>query len=202
MARNQVFSTPHDGRVRFPAAEARLPWLAALLDAYAALDAGIGRAIAASGRRLACRAGCCACCRQPIPASTLEVLGLKWFALERLTAPQRRALARSLDQAGTGCPFLVRGACAAYPLRPMACREFVMLGGSCRADEQPERTRPGDLLPLPIAAQREAFALLLPFYGQIDAVAREAALRDRLVLRDTVTLQSVDWSGLAAALGR
>ena len=163
MPHNQLLLAPQDCRVHFPEAEARLPWLVGLLDAYAALDAGIGRAIAASNRRPACRTGCFACCRQPIPASTLEILGLRWFALEGLKPAARRSLARSLGQIGTDCPFLGSGVCAVYPLRPMACREFVMLGGACRPGEQPERTRPGDLLPLPVKAQREAFSLLLPF---------------------------------------
>jgi hypothetical protein len=188
-------------RERHAEAEARLPWLASLLDAYAVLDAGLAAALVADGRKAACRSGCFACCQQRIPASTLEVHGLKWFALERLDARTRRILVRQLrDRAAGGCPFLVAGACAAYPLRPMACREYVMLGRACRPGERPEETRPGDLLPLPAAAQREAFALLLPHYGAAGSADRESGPRGRLILRDTATLQSVDWSGLAGAL--
>lgn len=188
-------------RRRYPEAEARLPWLTALLDAYAVLDAGVALAMAADGRSVACRAGCCACCAQPIPASTLEVLGLKWFAMERLGARERRDLGRTLRQAlGAGCPFLAGGVCLVYPVRPLACREYVMRGRPCRRGERPERTRPGDVLPLPAAAQQEAFSLLLPGYGVTDATGRETALRGRLVLRDTGLLQAVNWSGLAGAL--
>jgi len=189
-------------RVRYPEAEARLPWLASLLDAYAVLDAGIGRAVAASGRQIACRPGCATCCRiQSIPASTLEILGLKWFAMERLPEKARWELVRSLRRPGMGvCPFLVAGACSVYPLRPMACREFVMLGRSCRTGENPMEHRPGDMLPLPAQAQQEAFSILLRHYGAFDAAGHAQGLGRQVVLRDTRTLQTEDWSGLWAAL--
>lgn len=185
---------------RYPEAEGRLPWLASLLNAYAVLDAGIARAVAEDGRVLACRTGCFTCCLQPIPASTLEVLGLKWFALERLARGERRALGRSLRRGGAACPFLVDGACAAYALRPMACREFVLFGRPCLRGERPELTRARDLLALPVTAQLEAFTLLLPHYGEGQAGEGGTKSQARLVLRDTEALQSTDWSGLAGAL--
>ena len=189
-------------RVRFPEAEADEPWLPLLLDAYAVLDAGLARAVAASGRRPACREGCHACCLQPIPASSVEVLGLTWYVLEHVRGPARRLLRRQLRAGGGGpdCPFLVQGRCVAYAVRPMACREFVVFGSTCRTDETPHRTRPGDVLPLPAAAQREAFACLLPYYGLTDPALCDRALRDRLVLRDTGILQARDWNWLSRSL--
>ena len=189
-------------RTRFPEDEAREAWLALLLDSYAVLDAGVAAAITADGRRPACRSGCAACCRQPIPASSLEVLGLTWYAHKRLRGRKRRALRGLLEivAEGTDCPFLVEDACAVYPLRPMACREFVMLGRPCRNGEQPTVTRAADLLPLPQAAQYRAFRHMLPFYGVTDPALCEAALRDKLVLRDTAILQGRDWSWLAKIL--
>ena len=188
-------------RVRFPEAEARLPWLASLLDAYAVLDAGIARAVAEGGRQPACRAGCVACCSNAIPASTLELLGLKWFALERLTAPVRRELIRSLRHVRPGrCPFLLGAVCPVYPLRPMACREFVVFGRRCSAGEQPCLTRPHDQLPLPAAAQREAFSLLAPHYAARAVMEGHGAEDRRVVLGDTRLLQEEDWSGFCAAL--
>jgi len=189
-------------RVHFAEDEARFPWLTSLLDAYAVLDAGIARALADSGRKAACRTGCFACCLQRIPASTLEVLGIKWFVLDRLEAGKKRALARALrlPPEEKKCPFLLDGACAVYPARPMACREFIVLGRSCLRGELPDQTRPGDVLPLPVYAQQEAFSLLLPFYPRVAGEAAAMSRPGSVVLRDTGVLQDVDWSGLADAL--
>ena len=182
----------------------RLPWLGALLEAYAILDAGIARAVAADPRQRACRVGCHACCLQPIPVSTLEVQGLRWFALTHLSGrPARLAGAALLPQPdgpGVACPFLVDGACSVYALRPMACREYVVFGRPCQPGERPEESRPGDILTLPKAAQRRAFATLLPHYGVAGPEAAAAALRERMVLKDTRILRGHDWSGLATAL--
>jgi hypothetical protein len=189
---------------RFREACARLPWLGALLEAYAVLDAGIAEAVDAASRQPACQAGCHACCLQPIPVSSLEVQGLRWFALTHLSGRPARAVGAALllppAGPGAGCPFLVDGACSVYALRPMACREYVVFGRACQPGERPDDTRPLDVLPLPRLAQRRAFAMLLPHYGVTGPEAVEAALRDRMVLKDTRILRGHDWSGLATAL--
>ncbi|KHK00589.1 YkgJ family cysteine cluster protein [Desulfovibrio sp. TomC] len=189
---------------RFREACARLPWLGALLEAYAILDAGIARAVAADSRNPACHSGCHACCLQPIPVSSLEVQGLRWFALTQLSGRPARLVGAALllSPTGTGerCPFLVDGACSVYALRPMACREFVVFGRPCQSEEHVEALRPEDLLPLPEAAQSRAFAALLPHYGVVGPEAVATALRDRLILHDTRILRGHDWSSLAAAL--
>ncbi|OLN25148.1 protein of unknown function UPF0153 [Desulfovibrio sp. DV] len=182
----------------------QMPWLGALLEAYAILDAGIARAVAADTRQPACRAGCHACCLQPIPVSSLEVQGLRWFALTHLSARPARLVGAALllppAEPGLACPFLVDGACSVYALRPMACREYIVFGRPCQPGERPEESRPGDILALPEAAQRRAFATLLPHYGVAGPEATVAALRDLMVLKDTRILRGHDWSGLATAL--
>ncbi|MHC1790059.1 YkgJ family cysteine cluster protein [Solidesulfovibrio sp.] len=191
----------HSTAHRFSEDAGRMPWLAALLQAYAVLDAGVAEAVAATNRKPACNVGCHVCCRQPIPVSTLEVQGLRWFALTRLETRPGRVVGQALSSpAGRDCPFLVDGQCAAYAVRPMACREFVVFGRACAAGERPEVLRPKDVLALPAAAQRRAFSLLLPHYGIQEAEARDTALHDRLVLRDSRLLRDLDWSGLARAL--
>ena len=186
---------------RMAADAANLPWLASLLEAYAILDAGIAQAVAATSRQPACRAGCYACCCQSIPASSLEVQGLRWFALTQLPAGVGRSVGQSLrNRNDPNCPFLVGGGCAAYALRPMACREFVVFGRPCAMGESPEVARPQDVLALAAAAQRQACALLLPHYGVTEESARERALQERLVLNDSRLLRDIDWSGLARGL--
>lgn len=179
----------------------RLPWLTALIEAGSILDRGVARAIAGSGRAPACGPGCHACCSQPIPISTIEAQGLRWFALSHLRGDLANVVGTALAlQRQSPCPFLVDGACAVYPLRPLACREYIVFNTPCRPGERPDQTRPRDVLPLPRIAQLQAFSALLPFYGVKDDAARQAALQNRLVLHDTRILQQLDWQGLGAAL--
>lgn len=179
----------------------RLPWLTALIEACSILDQGVARAIAGSGRAPACGPGCHACCSQLIPVSTIEVQGLRWFALSHLRGNAALTVGQALlTERQEPCPFLVEGACSVYPLRPLACREYIVFHAPCHPGERPDQTRPCDVLPLPRIAQLQAFTVLLPFYGVRDGDAREAALQNRLVLRDTRILQHLDWQGLGAAL--
>ena len=179
----------------------RLPWLTALIEAGSIIDHGVDRAVALSGRVPACRAGCHACCSQPIPVSTIETQGLRWFALSHLSGDLARKVGEALTmQRQAPCPFLVDGACAVYPMRPLACREYIVFNQPCRLGERPEQTRPLDVLPLARTAQLQAFTVLLPFYGVRGGAARDEALQNRLVLRDTRILQQLDWQGLGSAL--
>ncbi|EKO37623.1 MAG: putative Fe-S oxidoreductase [Solidesulfovibrio magneticus str. Maddingley MBC34] len=179
----------------------RLPWLTALIEAGSIIDQGVDRAVALSGRVPACRAGCHACCSQPIPVSTIETQGLRWFALSHLNGDLARKVGEALTmQRQAPCPFLVDGACAVYPMRPLACREYIVFNQPCRLGERPEQTRPLDVLPLARTAQLQAFTVLLPFYGVRGGAARDEALQNRLVLRDTRILQQLDWQGLGSAL--
>jgi hypothetical protein len=179
----------------------RLPWLTALIEAGSIIDRGVDRAVAASGRVPACRSGCHACCSQPIPVSTIEAQGVRWFALSHLVGDLARRVGEALMmQRQDPCPFLADGVCAVYPLRPLACREYIVFNQPCRLGERPDQTRPHDVLPLARTAQLQAFTVLLPFYGVRDDTTRDAALQNRVVLRDTRVLQQLDWQGLGAAL--
>lgn len=202
MGSDAISGESYPYRVRFPQDEADAVWLPLLLDAYAALDAGVAGALAAAVRPAACGPGCARCCRQPIPISSLEVLGLIWFVLHQCSDRVRHLLRIRLHglTADQPCPFLLDKLCAVYPLRPLACREYVVLGRPCRVDERPELTRPEDLLPLTVAMQDRAFGHMLPYYGIVDPARREAALRDRLILRDTTVLQGRDWTRLTRLL--
>jgi len=182
-------------------AASHLPWLTALIEACSILDRGVAQAVSGSRRTPACGPGCHACCSQRIPISTIEAQGVRWYALSHLRGDTALAVGQALlAQRQEPCPFLVDGVCTVYPLRPLACREYIVFGAPCQPGERPDQTRPHDVLPLPRIAQLQAFTVLLPFYGVKDDVARDAALQNRLVLRDTRVLQQLDWQGLGAAL--
>lgn len=113
-------------------------------------------AVEAEGRQVSCRAGCGACCRQlvPLPAAEArhvaalveampeprrsEVRGRFDAALARLDAAgllamlydPEKAVGRSLGMdylhLRIACPFLEDEACSIHPVRPLACREYLV----------------------------------------------------------------------------
>jgi uncharacterized protein len=109
-----------------------------LLEAYAIVDAGIHEAIRREekqGRALACHKGCAACCRShtTIPVYPLELIGINWYVVEKITGPLREQLKIQLrdHKKGEPCPLLMDNACTVHPLRPMACRQFNVFDKVC-----------------------------------------------------------------------
>lgn len=198
---------PIPTRPRFPEHEARLPWLARLLDALGIVDAGVEASLAAAqnaGRLVACGPGCGHCCRrQLIPVTSLEIAGLSWYCLHQLKDEARRRVKRALvKKTQAGCRFLLDGRCAVYPLRPIACRRFIVFDIPCGPDEDVWSTRQRDvLIPLP-EHKPAADRLMLPYYGITDASALEAAL-DRDYLRSVSQLLfACTWKPLYEAMAQ
>ncbi len=191
-------------RLSFPEAEARLEWLPPLLDAYHVTDQGVSEGIrreVAQGRVLACGKGCGSCCKAhaDIPVYPLELIGIYWYASEELTEPSRTRLRTQLlaHRPGGTCPFLLDGACAIHPLRPMACRNFNVFGTPCAAGEDAFHTRRGDVLTPIRRYQEEAFLHLLPFHGVRSKADRRQAIKSGAVHALAKVLQQLDWSKLA-----
>ncbi len=194
-------------RLSFPEDEARFPWLPMLLDAYAVVDKGVRKALVPEhqrGRRLACAKGCSACCRthKDIPVYPLELVGITWYATEKLQEPLRAKLKAQLRNHAQRevCPFLVDGICSIHPMRPMACRQFNVFEQPCAEGEDPYHTRRADVLrPIPRFAD-EAFFLMLPFYGIADETQRRAMVASGGLHRLAKELRQCNWESLAARM--
>ncbi len=136
-------------------AEALLPALRALVDAYMA---SVKRTATEADQPVTCRAGCAACCRQYVPVSDVEARALASL-VEAMPEPRRATIEarfaearRRLDEADAtepmlatprpvgeealrllnvyhrldvACPFLEDEACSIYADRPLICREYV-----------------------------------------------------------------------------
>lgn len=195
-------------RLAFPEDEARQSWLPLLLSAYALVDAGVEEAIAreqAQGRRLACHKGCAACCRShtTIPVYPLELIGITWYAVEKLTGPVRERLKRQLRDHKAGaqqdgpCPLLVDDACSVHPLRPMACRQFNVFDRVCAEGEDAYYTRRTDVL-TPIRGYVDAaLDAMLLFHGVTQEEQRRGLVDTGQVHRLVKLLQQYDWPKLA-----
>lgn len=191
-------------RLAFPEDEARQAWLPLLLEGYALTDAGVSEAIGREqkqGRALACHKGCAACCRShtTIPVYPLELIGITWYAVEKIEGPVREKLKQQLrdHKKGESCPLLVDDACSVHPLRPMACRQFNVFGRVCAAGEDAYYTRRADVLtPLRDYADA-AFDVMLPFYGVKSSTERRRLIESGEVHRLVKVLQEYDWPKLA-----
>ena len=190
--------------------ERMLPGMGLLLDAYAIVDSGVAEALAHGGQKPACGTNCYQCCLQPIPATTLEILGLRMFMhpefAQELEPKTRQALIASFAQfrggaasIGAACPFLYKGCCAVYPVRPLACRRFIVFGNPCQQGEDPTHTRPQQVLQPGQDLLQAALRLTLPWYqGQYPLPAKPSAVESQAFFRNVTTvLQAVPWAKYA-----
>ena len=131
----------------------------AIMQLYEAVDglleAFLNRTIQ-EGKPADCRKGCSWCCRQAVFGVTHEFLYIMAYLRERLSAEEQH---RILDLAKSNsevtmpaspeellrnrlsCPFLEKGICRVYEVRPMACRIYLSSSEmACRRDHE----NPGD----------------------------------------------------------
>jgi uncharacterized protein len=195
-------------RLHFPSDEQRLPWLSLLLDAYSIADTGVAIAVRDMEKKqkktLACGKGCGTCCvdQTDLPLYPHELVGIYWYATEKITSPVRDILRNRLavHTAASGCPFLIDNSCSIHPVRPVGCRMFNVFTVPCAPGEDPYFTRRGDVLPpIPNYIER-AFGAVLPFYNlkkEGDASAAIQKIRSQIM-----NLLSFDWSKLADLMGK
>lgn len=190
-------------RVRFPDDEPKLAWLPMLLDAYALIDRGVEVAVDRQQRkrgvRLACGKGCSNCCRAhtDIPVYPHELLGIYWYATEKICGDKRDALRKQLAGHADGppCPFLVDGECSIHVIRPAACRQFNVFGRACDEGEDPYYSRRQDVLtPIEDFTDR-AFAATISFYGVERRDDRTMAAKEIIYTRAS-NLHRCDWKKL------
>ncbi len=193
-------------RLLFPDDERRLPWLSRLLDAYAIADTGVAIAVRdlekKRKKKLACGKACGACCvhQKDLPLYPHELVGIYWYATEKIAGPARDVLMDRLAKrtAGSGCPFLIESSCSIHSLRPVGCRQFNVFTTPCAPGEDPYFTRRDDVLePIPEYLDR-AFAAVLPFYNL--KAEGDASGAIKTVRSQIMNLLSFDWSKLAALM--
>ncbi len=165
--------------VRFHMAEeAKFSWLGSLLRAYALLDISIQQDIARSKRKPACGAGCAACCYQHIPLTHPEAMAIHIFlqsarpvvscegAMPGACGSAQDGPALPQHTAKNPCSFIASdGVCRIYPVRPFACRRFVVFDTPCAMGEDPTRVRFRDVLSPSRKAFLHALHMLEPFYA-------------------------------------
>ena len=193
-------------RLRFPDDERRFPWLPLLLDAYGIADTGVAIAIRDTekkqGKKLACGKGCGNCCvhQRDLPLYPHEIVGIYWYATEKISGTAREALKSRLvaGSSASGCPFLIDQSCSIHPVRPIGCRQFNVFTTPCAAGEDPYFTRREDVLRPSQEYIDRAFVAVLPFYNLKKEADISGAIRT--IRAQIMNLLSYDWSKLAALM--
>lgn len=145
-------------------------WLSTLQKMHALVDRAVSisrkEVFTSHGLSTACAKGCNHCCRHVIPASAPELAGALWHLGEHVPGAVRSHVRENLHiEHRTACPFLHNEVCSVYPMRFMACRQFMVYDHPCSAGENVWETRPQDLLLPAPGPKMEAFALLATLYG-------------------------------------
>lgn len=176
-------------------------WLPTLGKIYALVDQAVAvsrvQAAALPGPGTACAQGCAHCCRQAIPASTPEIAGAMWFLAQRAPGAVRKHMRETLlagrnddSESDTVCPFLLGSTCAVYPMRFMACRQFMIFGQPCAAGENVWETRSRDLLIPSLPHKLQAFALLASLYGVVIKEPLDPAFLRTFIMDVSAPVQS------------
>lgn len=181
----------------------RMPGMGLLLDAFAAVDCDMAQAVVLRGEQPACGPNCFQCCIQPIPATPLEILALRIFVEHELSpenrAAQTKAIAAFCGEKTTiaaACPFLHEQCCAVYPVRPLACRRYIVFDHPCQTGEDATQTRPAHVLQPGQESLQAALRHTLPWYRQRYSLPEQMTAEQALGFfrRVTTVLQAVPWA--------
>jgi Fe-S-cluster containining protein len=196
-------------RLSFPDEEKNLAWLKMLLDAYFIIDKGVAKAIEAEqrkGKKLACTKGCAHCCstHKDIPIYPLEIIGISWYATEKIKEPEREILKKQLYnfKQTDPCPFLIDTYCSIHPMRPISCRQFNVFGEPCKKGEDPYYTRREDVMNPVKKFVDQAFFIMLPFYGIKNEPERIKIIETGAFHKMVKELHTCNWKGLAEKMDR
>jgi Fe-S-cluster containining protein len=193
-------------RDQFRQDEARYVWLPILLDAYEISDRLMAKSLASlseQGTRIACQKGCYACCLNPaVPILSLELMGISWYAGEKLKGTVRQAVKHRLytHNERTECPFLISDYCSIYPMRPLICRQFYIKSKACAIGEDVLHTRPNDIVGLTMQIAKEVSMRILDFYGIKGKKRKEIAFEEGFMATNSKLMHLCDWTMIGKAM--
>lgn len=183
--------------------EAKYPWLKILLDTYKTSDLLVAENLKCYSA-IGCEKGCSSCCENPtVPFTEPELMGISWFASEKLREPLRSRVKERLyahDQTSE-CPFLVERTCSIYPVRPLICRQFYVKGRQCERGEDPARTRPEDMISPNRTIAKVSSMRLLEFWGAKTMLKKERMFAKGFMVENSRHMHNYDWSKIAETMG-
>jgi len=191
-------------RLLYPSDEEKVQWLSMLLETYFIADKviyeGLRRELK-KGKSLACVSGCSNCCHThtTIPVYPLEVVGLYWYVIEKITGKRRFHIKTQLQTHDTNqfCPFLVNDRCGVHPMRPMACRFFNVFNKVCAENEDPFYSRRHDVFTPNENSKNKALMKMLPFHEIFGKSQQDQAIKNGTLNSMVQNLHEIDWPKIA-----
>lgn len=154
--------------------------------------------------KIGCHKGCYNCCLNPVvPITEIELRGISWYVSEIITDSDVRDNLKAQMQHHKGhlsCPFLVNRECSIYPLRPIACREFHIIGEPCTEGENPSKSRPEDIWTPSRKIARKTAMKLLPAFGFSTQREMLDAYEDGYIHRNSRDMHAIDWSEMVKVM--
>ncbi|MEK8049600.1 YkgJ family cysteine cluster protein [Ideonella sp. DXS22W] len=188
-------------RYSSPTAEAKYPWLKTILDTFYISDSQVEdhlAKVAKKGVTPACHRGCDACCKKAtVPFTAPELKAISWYASEALSGDVRSVVKqRLLNHADSlECPFLVESVCSIYPVRPLICRQFLVMGSPCTTEEDVGTDRPQDIIPLPRETVIRPVAMrLLDDFEFKTTAAKRKAFESGFISHNARDMHEFDWT--------
>ncbi len=197
-------------RLRFEEHENKYEWLSTLLRAYYQNDTGTYNEMLKHFKKkktkIACFKGCYDCCLNPVvPITEIELMGISWYVSEIIKdANVRDNLKAQMKnyKDNVSCPFLVNGECSIYPLRPIACREFHVIGEPCTRGQDPIKSRPNDIWTPSRKVARKTAMKLLPAFGFSTQREMLGAYEDGYIRRNSRDMNAIDWSEIVKVMNQ
>lgn len=189
-------------RNKYNVDEANYPELILLFDTYDISDS-LTQVYLEQAGPVVCKNGCSNCCKRPtVPFTEPELIGISWYATEKLTGPVRERLKQRLydHEQSVECPFLLDDECSVYEVRPLICRQFYVKNRICTPDEDILSDRPNDIVAPIEPIVRASLLRLLDFWPYASAADKETDF-DNGVMQDlTAYMHEYDWAELAKAM--
>lgn len=156
-----------------------------------------------SGATVACGNGCDACCRNAsVQLTQPELQGISWYASEQLAGDLRVKVRRRLEhhRETPECPFLVEHSCAIYPVRPLACRQFLVKSTPCAVGEDVSISRPSDIVRKPRSNAKKVAVQLLKFWNFHSEKARVKAFENGFIFEAGRMMHDYPWEMIARTM--
>ncbi|WP_061250001.1 YkgJ family cysteine cluster protein [Leptospira alstonii] len=187
-------------------------WLVPLINAYLINDErteqDLKRIAGKTGRKIACRSGCSACCKnQSISLSEFEVAGISYYICELLDKEMQKRITDKLERYTSKtmeCPFLIDERCSVYQFRPLVCRTFHVLDKECTISEDVSTSRPNDIaLPSQETATLVAYEFFnIPIFRIRTLSQKKEAFESGLMVAIMQPMHTLNWSSLIENIKR
>lgn len=189
-------------RKKYNVDESNYPELTVILDTYDISDS-MTQAYLEQVGPVMCKKGCSNCCKNPVvPFTEPELIGISWYATEKLTNPVREQIKQRLydHEATVECPFLLNNECSVYEVRPLICRQFYVKNTACTQNENIISNRPHDIVAPIQPILKASFIKLLDFWPSASMEDKEEAFENGVIQDITVNMHEYNWVELAKTM--